>query len=305
MKDYYKILEIEENASEDDIKKSYRTLSKKYHPDVNPEGSEKFKEISEAYEILKDKNKRDQYNFSRKNPNNHDMHSIFEQMFRNSGGFTNRHKSSPSKVINLDVSPIESFLGSEKTFFYSRQVFCNTCAGFGGQHKVCGNCNGSGVVMTSFGTGFLMQRVSLTCNSCNGRGYTLITHCHQCGGVGTNQESKTLRIKIPVASDNGQFLKLKELGDYSNGGYGDLVVQIKVNPKDGYEKFNNDLIYNLYLDLDGIKQDKYQIPHPNGELTFKAPDVFDSSKPLRLKGKGYRNGDMYVKLHVKFDRLIK
>ena len=65
------------------------------------------------------------------------------------------------------------------------------------------------------------------------------------------------------------------------------------------------LIYNLYLDLDGIKQDKYQIPHPNGELTFKAPDVFDSSKPLRLKGKGYRNGDMYVKLHVKFDRSIK
>jgi DnaJ-class molecular chaperone len=98
-------------------------------------------------------------------------------------------------------------------------------------------------------------------------------------------------------------LKLENLGDFRNGEYGDLVVQIELVNKDGFEKMNDDLIYNLYLDLEQLKQEKYVIPHPNGELSINAPKIFDTSRPLRLKNKGYNNGDMYVKLNVKFERL--
>ena len=102
--------------------------------------------------------------------------------------------------------------------------------------------------------------------------------------------------------DNGQYMKLENYGDFVNGVYGDLVIQVEVEPKDGYEKMNNDLIYNLFLNLDEAKSDSFRIPHPSGDLNTQAPKIFDSSKPLRLKGKGYNGGDMYVKLNVKFER---
>jgi DnaJ-class molecular chaperone len=92
------------------------------------------------------------------------------------------------------------------------------------------------------------------------------------------------------------------LGDYRNGEFGDLIVQIEVVNKDDYEKINNDLIYNLTLNLDEIQKDKFLIPHPDGDLNMEAPKVFDTSRPLRLKGKGYTGGDMYVRLNVKFER---
>ena len=91
-------------------------------------------------------------------------------------------------------------------------------------------------------------------------------------------------------------------GDFRGGDYGDLILQIELEPKDGFEKINSDLVYTLYLDLNGINSDKYKIPHPDGELQIPAPKSFDTSKPLRLRGKGYSGGDMYVKLQVKFER---
>jgi DnaJ-class molecular chaperone len=93
-----------------------------------------------------------------------------------------------------------------------------------------------------------------------------------------------------------------EFGDFKNGEYGDLVIQIELVNQDGFEKMNNDLIYNLFLNLEEIQSDKFTIPHPNGELTLNAFPIFDTSKPLRLKGKGFNGGDMYVKLNVKFNR---
>jgi DnaJ-class molecular chaperone len=107
---------------------------------------------------------------------------------------------------------------------------------------------------------------------------------------------------IPKGVDSGQYLKVERAGDFKNGEYGDLVIQIEVVPKDGFEKFNNDLIYNLFFNLEDLKKDKYNIPHPDGELRIDSPKIFDSSKPLRLRGKGYNGGDMYLKLNVKFER---
>jgi len=303
MKDYYKILEVEENASDDDIKKSYRTLSKKYHPDVNPDGSEKFKEIAEAYEILGDKTKRQQYDHSKNNPYaGTPFQDIFSSMFAQQNPNFRQRKSAPDKIIKLQVSPIESYKGAEKTLYYVRDLNCNICNGSGGDQQICTTCNGAGFQIKTFGTGFMVQQVRTQCQSCGGRGYTLIHKCYYCDGRGTKPHSNEVKITLPIGVDSGQFLKLQNLGDYRHGEFGDLIVQVDVIPKDGYEKINNDLVYTLFLSLDEIQKDKFLIPHPDGNLNMDAPKVFDTSKPLRLRGKGYVGGDMYVKLNVRFER---
>ena len=302
MKDYYKILEVEEKASEDEIKKSFRNLSKKYHPDLNPDGAEKFKEINEAYEVLGDKNKRGDYDNRKNNPyHGSPFENIFSQMF---GGRPQqpKRKQAPDKLVKLSVTPIESYRGEDKIFTYFRDNHCTTCNGTGGETTVCGTCEGTGAIIKTFGTGFMVQQIRTACPYCQGRGYVIVNRCFDCGGTGTKGTSKEVSIKLPVGVDNGQFLKLSEMGDFRNGDYGDLVIQIEMIPTDGFEKINSDLVYNLFLDLDGLTKDKYKIPHPDGELQIPAPKSFDTSKPLRLRGKGYSGGDMYIKLNVKFDR---
>jgi molecular chaperone DnaJ len=306
MKDYYKILEIEENATEDEIKKSYRSLSKKYHPDLNPQGAEKFKEIAEAYEILGDKTKRAQYDNSKNNPfgGGIPLNDLFSQMFGNGGFNQQRRKSAPDKIIKVEITPLDSYFASEKVINYIRDHGCNICNGSGGDRQPCSTCNGQGFQIKQFGTGFMVQQIRTACGTCGGRGYTLIHKCYNCGGNGVKSDANQISINLPYGSDNGQFLKLQNMGDFRNGEYGDLVIQLEMVSKDGYEKMNNDLIYNLYLDLDQVRKDKFTIPHPDGDVNITAPKVFDSSKPLRLRGKGYKGGDMYVKLHVKFERSI-
>ena len=307
MKDYYKILEVEEKATDEDIKKSYRSLSKKYHPDINPDGSEKFKEIAEAYEVLGDKTKRVQYDNSKNNPyNGTQFENIFSQMFAgNNPNFRqHRRKSAPDKIIKVQITPIESYLGQEKTIQYFKDNHCNICNGSGGEQQGCNTCGGSGFQIKTFGTGFMVQQVRTACQTCGGRGYTLIHKCYSCEGRGVKSATHEIRIKIPVGIDNGQYVKLGDLGDFRNGEYGDLVIQIELISNDGFEKIDNDLIYNLFLNLDEIQKDKYVVPHPDGDLSVNAPKVFDTSKPLRLRGKGYNGGEMYVKLNVKFERPI-
>jgi molecular chaperone DnaJ len=308
MKDYYKILEVEEKASQDEIKKSYRTLSKKYHPDVNPEGAEKFKDIAEAYDTLGNVDKRTQYDQNKNNPfngynGNTSFEDIFSQMFGNRANFQQqRRKSVPDKIVKVQITPIESYKGVEKKIQYMKDNQCGTCSGSGGDRQVCGSCNGVGFQIKSFGTGFMAQQIRQACGTCGGRGYTLVHKCHTCNGQGSKAEVGTVNFKLPKGVDSGQYLKLENLGDFKNGEIGDLVVQIEVIEKDGFEKMNNDLIYSLFLNLDEVNQDKLKVPHPDGDLMLNQPKIFDTSKPLRLRGKGYNGGDMYVKLNVRFER---
>ena len=308
MKDYYKILEVEENASDEDIKKSYRNLSKRFHPDVNPDGAEKFKEINEAYEVLGNGEKRQQYNQRKNNPYaGSNFEDMFSQMFGGGGnGFRQqpRRKSAPDKIVRVQISPVESFLGTDKTINYFRDIHCNSCGGAGGEQQACHTCGGVGYQVKTFGTGFMVQQVRTVCNTCGGRGYTLVHKCYYCDGRGTKPNTHEIKINIPVGADSGQFLKLQDAGDFKNGEYGDLLIQIEVVPKDGFEKMNNDLIYSLTLDIQGIQQDKFTIPHPDGELVVQAPKIIDTSKPLRLRGKGFLDGDMYLKLILKYERPI-
>lgn len=306
MENYYEILGIEENSTQEQIKKQYRKLSKEFHPDVNPSGAEKFKKIAEAYETLSDEQKRKQYDFKRKNPfggGGHPFDDILSSFFGGQNPFEQRRQpQAPSKVIKIKITPIESFLGSEKNIKFTRNTGCQTCKGSGGDQQRCGGCNGVGFKIKTFGTGFMVQQVQVACETCGGRGHTLIHRCMLCGGSGVETKQEEVRVKLPVGIDNGQFLKLQGYGDFNSGVMGDLVLQIEVEPTDGFEKMDNDLIYTLFLNLDGLKDGSYNIPHPHGNLNVKAPKVFDTSVPLRLKGKGYNGGDMYVKMHVKFER---
>lgn len=308
MNNYYETLGVSKDATQDEIKKAYRKLSKQYHPDVNPEGAEKFKEIATAYDVVGDETKRTQYDNRMNNPfggNGMSYEDMFNQMFGNQGGnpFEQRRKSAPDKIIKVQVSPLESFNGVDKTIRYMKDNHCDVCSGSGGEQQKCGTCGGAGFQIKTFGTGFMVQQIRTACQTCAGRGYTLVHRCYSCDGKGVKSNTHEVKVKLPVGVDDGQYLKLAGLGDFRNGEYGDLVIQIEMVSQDGFEKMNNDLIYNLFLNLEEIQNDRFNIPHPNGELTINALPVFDSSKPLRLKGKGFNGGDMYVKLNVKFNRV--
>lgn len=304
MKDYYKILEVEEKSTQDEIKKSYRKLAAKYHPDKNPEGEEKFKEIAEAYETLGNPDKKQQYDNRGNNPfQGTSYEQMFSQMFGNNNGFQQpKRKSAPDKIVKVQITPVESYKGEEKRIQYMKDIHCTICNGSGGEQQMCGTCKGQGFEIKSFGTGFMNQQIRSACHTCGGRGYTLVHKCYGCDGRGTKQSASDIRIMIPRGVDSGQYLKLEKSGDFKNGEYGDLIIQIEVVSHEGFDKINNDLIYNLFLNLDDLKKEKYNIPHPDGELRIDSPKIFDSSKPLRLRGKGYNGGDMYVKLNVKFQR---
>jgi len=304
MKDYYKILEVEENSTEQEIKKNYRSLSKKYHPDVNPDGAEKFKDIAEAYDILGDPNKRSQYDHQRKNPfQGASMDDIMSHMFNNANFFGNRRrKQAPDKLVKVQITPIDSYRGVDKTIQYMKDNACDSCGGSGGETQSCQTCGGQGFTVKNVGVGFIVQQFRTTCGSCGGRGYTLIHKCYNCDGRGSKSSVHTLNVKIPVGADDGQFMRAENMGDFRNGEYGDLVIQLEMIPKDGFEKINNDLIYNLYLNYEQLNDDKYVVPHPDGEISISAPKVFDTTKPLRLRNRGYSGGDMFVKLNVKFER---
>jgi molecular chaperone DnaJ len=233
---------------------------------------------------------------------------LINQMFGNRGGDPHangqRRKVAPDKIVKVSVSPIESYIGAQKTIQYIKNNQCDACGGGGGEQQVCTGCNGMGFQVKSFGTGFMTQQFRTTCTGCGGRGYTLIHRCYSCNGNGVKPTTNQISIKLPVGVDSGQFLKFADLGDFRNGEYGDLILQLEVIPQDGYEKMNNDLIYSLYLNLDEVQKDKFTIPHPDGDLNINAPNVFDTSKPLRLRGKGFPGGDMYVKLNVRFQKTI-
>ena len=313
MKDYYQILGVDKKSSTDEIKKAYRKLSKQYHPDVNPQGEEKFKEIAEAYDILGDDNKRKSYDMGGMDMSG--FGSAFEEMFKNMGGnnpfashFGNRNRRPqvPDKVIQVDITPLESFQSVEKEVNYRRNIACDGCNGSGGEKQTCVTCNGSGHIQQVFGNAFFRQVQTTVCTTCHGTGQKVIKACYGCGGSGVKPEIKNLKFKIPHGSDSGDFYRLDGLGDYHNPvGFGNLLVKINMTNTNTWEKMGNDLIYINVLNYEELKNDDFTVPHPDGELKLKFPEMFDTSVPLRVKNKGFKKderGDLYVRNVVKFKR---
>ncbi len=304
MDNFYNTIGVNETATQDEIKKAYRKLAIEHHPDKGGDEN-KFKKISEAYDTLGDEIKRSQYDNQRQNPFNNmggGGFNPFEDLFK--GAFhTQRRRTVPDKVIEVQISALESFIAGDKVISYSRQHMCNDCVGQGGDRDTCNVCNGDGFIVQKIGGSMFSQVVRQTCNKCKGNGFAYKKTCGTCHGQTTRSETESIKIKLPHGIDDGQFLRLQGKGDYKDGMYGNLVIRVKVMSENNFEKLGDDLIYNAYFDLDGLHSDNLEIPHPQGNISIKLPTQFDTSKPLRVKSKGYNNvGDMFVKLFVRFNR---
>ena len=307
MENYYEILGVSENATQDEIKKAFREKSKVMHPDKGG-NEEDFKKINEAYDTLGDPNKRQQYNNQKNNPfgdmgggNPFDM---FNQMFNGGfGGFQQR--KAPDKIIDLNVGVVDSYLGKNLTHSFIRKTICNTCDGKGGERVTCGTCNGTGTLTQRVGNSFFSNIIRTTCVSCSGRGFNFKETCGTCHGEGRVDEQMSVNMNLPEGISEGQFIKAQGYGDFHNGMFGDVIFRINITQQDGFEKNNGDLIYNKFLSLNDLNSEKITIPHPDGELSLNMPVDIDTSKPLRVRGKGFKNerGDLYVNLFVKHTRL--
>jgi molecular chaperone DnaJ len=302
MENYYNVLGVNENSTQEEIKKQYRKLALEHHPDKGG-NEDTFKKISEAYDVIGDESKRNQYDNQRRNP--FGQHgSIFDEFFNNSF-HTQRKTSVPEKVVDLHIGAVESYLAPEKTITYERKLKCETCNGQGGEKHTCGTCKGAGFSTVKMGTGLFTQIFQQVCGSCKGQGQVYKTVCGTCKGHTTTSTLDTIKIKLPHGSSDGQFFRLQGKGDYHNGQYGNLIIRVFVKSENNFEKSENDLIYHAYLNLDQIQKDNYEIPHPSGVLSIKLPKEIDTSKPLRIKSKGYKSngdGDLIIYLNLKFIR---
>lgn len=299
---FYNILGVSENATQEEIKKAYRKLAVEHHPDKG--GSEdKFKEISMAYDTLGDETKRGQYDSQRRNPFNgggFNGFNPFEDLF---GGYTQRKRTVPDKIIDIVVGAVDSFLGGDRVITYDREYQCDTCNGGGGDKSICHACSGQGFTVHKIGGSMFNQVVRQACNNCRGSGYVYTKTCGTCHGKTTITKTETIKIKLPHGIDDGQFLKLQSKGDYYDGMYGNLVIRVRTSQQNNFEKMGDDLIYNAFFTKEDLEKDEIEIPHPQGTISVKMPNTFDTSKPLRVKTKGYYNkGDMFVKLFVKFTK---
>lgn len=307
MNNYYETLGLSKDASADDIKRAYRKLAMEHHPDKGGD-DKKFKEIAEAYEVLSDPNKRSQYDMGggTKNPfQNTSFEQMFNQMFGNNPFNQQRKKVVPDKIIELNVTVLESYNGLNKNINYAKRNPCDLCSGTGGDRVACSSCNGHGFITRTTGTGFFSQVVRMTCNNCEGRGFNLKNICTKCNGTATNIAMESISVSIPKNVDDGMFLRLPSKGDYVMGQFGDLVLKIKLTPDKNFEKINNDLVYNHYFDLKTVMNEYFEIDHPEGKISVKVPTEFDTSKSLRIKGKGFKGqvtGDLYVKMNIKFNK---
>lgn len=301
---FYSILGVTEEASQDEIKKAYRKLAKENHPDKGGD-EELFKKISVAYDTIGDEEKRKQYDLERKNPFagmgggfGQSMNDLFNSVFGQ-----RQQQRTHTTTLNVSVGVLESYLSQKKTINFRRKASCDTCSGTGGDKKVCVTCQGAGQVVRQMGSGMFIQMVSVNCPSCHGFGHLLTNPCFVCNGSGDKDEIKTLEITVPHGIEDGQFLRLQKQGDFRNGTYGDLILRVNVEKQDNFEKIGNHLIYNAFFDFEDIQKDSFEIPHPDGSITVKFPKQFDTSKPLRVKGKGFKTdliGDLMVNQFVKF-----
>lgn len=299
---YYEVLGLSESATQEEIKSSYRRLAKENHPDAGGD-EEKFKKISVAYDILGDETKRADYDTKRKNPFGSfgDMGDMFSQMFN----MNRRQPKVHSSTISINLGVLDSYRGEKKSISYQRKSKCEPCNGTGGDKRVCNNCKGAGSITRQVGAGMFIQIVQMQCPQCNGIGQVIVNACYSCQGSGNKSEVKTVEVKFPKGIDNGNHIKLQGMGDFMNNVYGDLIVRVNLVPQDNFDRVGEHLIYNLYLTVDEFMQDTVNIPHPDGELSLKFPKTIDTSRPLRVKTKGFKVdsvGDLIVNQYLKFTK---
>lgn len=309
-KDYYKILNINRESSQDDIKKAFRKLSKQHHPDKG--GDEKvFKEMSEAYDTLSDPQKRHKYDHQRQNPFGHggrepNMEDIFNQFFGGQGRRPQQHRRRGTNLnIPLVITLDEVYFESLKKLKYNRKVVCHTCHGSGGEANMCGICKGRGQTEQMVGNAFFRQVVTQTCRACNGKGKHVIKECKTCKSEGLVNEEKVIDFKIPGDLVTGQVYTFRSMGNETAGGQnGDLNIEVVIQRHPHFKVVNQDLIYEPKLPiLHLILGTNITIPFFNASLNVRIPPTSEPGQTFNVKGKGLklpnkRYGDLYVKPHI-------
>lgn len=325
-KDYYELLGVNRNAGEEDIKKAYRKLALQHHPDRNPgdkQAEEKFKEVSEAYSVLCDAQKRAQYDqfghaaFGDGGPfgGGFDFSGGFEDVFGDIfgeffGGGTGRRRGrgrGEDLRYNLALKFEEAVNGTEKKIKIPRHGPCETCRGSGAKAgtapQTCPTCRGRGQV--SFQQGFFS--VSRTCGQCQGQGTIIKEPCATCGGAGRVRTVHTLSVKIPSGVDNGSRLKLRGEGEAgpTGGAPGDLYVVTQVEPHPIFVRENLDIICDVPISfVQAALGAEIDVPTLEGKVKMKIPAATQSGKVFRLKSKGirdhqgYHQGDQHVRITV-------
>lgn len=328
MKDYYKILEVNRDANLDEIKKSYRKLAIKYHPDKNPnnkEAEEKFKEIAEAYDVLSDPDKKRNYDtYGTANPNAggggfqgfdmNDIFSHFNDMF--TGGFgqsRRRTRVGQDLKIKVQVTLQEILKGTSKKIKLNRKEKCQTCSGKGGTNlKDCSACNGSGSRIFVQNTILGQMRKASTCDVCFGSGKIPSIKCNDCQGEGTIRANQIIDINIPKGVGNDMVLSMTGYGDYTiDGEAGDLHIVIEEIPDNDFRRDGNDLIHEKKVNLvDLILGGDLSIDTPHGKLNMHINAGTDSGSVFKYDGKGIpdvnngRMGSMYIKIAAKIPKKI-
>lgn len=337
-RDYYEVLGVSKNASDDDIKKAHRKLAKKYHPDLNkdnPEAAEKFKELNEAYEVLSDKDKKakyDQFGFAGVDPNYGgggaggfsgfggfdmgDLGDIFGSFFGGSSfGGSRSRRNAPQRGETIQQRVMLSFeeaaFGCEREINIGRVETCEECGGSGAAPgttaETCSNCRGSGTVTQTQRTPLGMFQTQTACPNCRGTGKIIKSPCKKCGGNGKVRKNRTLKVKIPAGIDDGQSIQLRgQGGQGTNGGpAGDVIVTIGIRPHPVFTREGSDVLCEIPISFtQAALGAELQVPTIDGKIEYMVPEGTQTGTVFRLRGKGIQNvngrgrGDQFVRVNI-------
>ncbi len=333
-RDYYEVLGVDKNADEATIKKAYRTLAKKYHPDMNPgdkEAEAKFKEVNEAYDVLSDPDKKakyDQYGHAAFDPSagggagfggfgdfgGFDINDIFSSFFGGASGGSTR-RNGPVRgddiTVRLTISFEESVFGCKKEVSYNKIQKCADCSGTGAAKgtspKTCSACGGSGQVRVQQRTPFGIMQTQKTCDVCHGTGKIIENKCPNCRGTGFVRVPKKLEVNIPAGIDDGQQLSLRYQGsDGMNGGNaGDLNIIISVRPHSVFERDGDDLYCEVPITYaEATLGAEIEIPTLEGSMKYTIPEGTQTGTVFTLRNKGVTRvnskvrGNLYITVVV-------
>ena len=321
-RDYYEVLGVSKTATQDELKKAYRKLARKYHPDLNKdnaEAAEKFKECNEAYSVLSDEQKRAQYDqFGHAAFENggmgggggfggaggfggfggSGMEDIFDMFFGGQGGRGGRSsKAGPKRGadlrFDLEISFEEAAFGLEKEINLYRDEVCDHCHGEGAEPgskvETCPECNGSGYVRYTQNTMFGQMVNERPCSRCKGEGKIISEPCKECRGKGTVKRNKKLKVKIPAGVDNGSRLRVSNEGEAGakGGPSGDLYVYLYVKPHKFFERDGTTVLCEVPINIvQATLGADIKVPTLDGQVTMKIPEGTQPGKVMRIKGKG-------------------
>ena len=332
-RDYYEVLGVSRGASEDEIKKAYKKMARKYHPDLNPgdkTAEEKFKEVNEAYEVLSDADKKaryDQYGHAGVDPNFGaggfdgsfdfgDLGDIFGSFF--GGGFGGGRRTNPNAPqrgesirMSIAISFEEAAFGCEKAVTVERYETCDTCHGNGcapgTSPEVCPDCHGTGTVHVRRQTPMGVFATSSPCPKCGGKGRIIHQPCKDCRGSGMVRKKKTIQASIPAGIDNGQTISIRGQGNAGkNGGpAGDLLITITVRPHELFRREGTSVLCEAPITFtQAVLGAELEIPTIDGKVKYTLPEGTQSGTTFRLKGKGIPSingrgrGDQYVTVYI-------